>query len=105
MEPSVPDIPRSPQTGAPAVSYANACATDRQARLSHSRQSNLTVCQTTSDPLMAPRATDAKIFAMLKTLITVIRELVSNLRTPAARAASQILDSVIPVMDLLEGSQ
>lgn len=48
---------------------------------------------------------EAHIFAMLKSLISIIRSLINNLKTPAAKAASQILDTIIPVMDCLVSNQ
>lgn len=48
---------------------------------------------------------EAKIFSMLKSLVGILRSLIANLQTPAAKAASQILDAVIPVMDCLVRNQ
>lgn len=105
VEPSVHPIPRSPRTDTPAVFYANVCVTNRRAIISRSSQSNIPLCPAIFDSLMAPRTKNAKIFAMLKTLIRVIRTLNFNFRTSTATAAPQTLNTVIPVMNCMEGSQ
>lgn len=103
--PQVHARPKTVGPGPPAVSYASVCTTNQAERPSRPTLPHLPVSPAPSTSPIVPSTTDAKIFAMLKTLISVLRGLISNIHTPAANAATQILDTIIPVMDCLETSQ
>lgn len=57
--------------------------------------------ETTGDPPTRVIDIEAKIYKIFHILIIVIRGLIANLQTPAATVASQILETIIPVMDYL----
>lgn len=78
--------------------YADVCKSGR--RLQHKRTDPPATGP--ASEASTPSVTDGKIFAMLKTLISVIQGLIANRKTPAAKAASQILTTLLPVMDCLE---